>query len=113
MLATIDSLLTDNVAPQLQPSLSVASNSVTKPLTEHLLATAIVDPCLAPFDWQPYLQLLRLSTSPKATMDREVRELARFLLLKAVARDLDGTILSPPAEIDELWHALLQFPGQY
>ncbi|RKO86204.1 hypothetical protein BDK51DRAFT_47157 [Blyttiomyces helicus] len=88
---------------------------------ERLRARAIADSWpyfvlaerLATFDGQPLLKLLRFSTHPNAEMNNEIRELARFLLLKAVKRDLDGTALSPPAQIDELWHLLLRFPAQY
>ncbi|RKO92142.1 hypothetical protein BDK51DRAFT_30106 [Blyttiomyces helicus] len=68
---------------------------------------------LATFDWQPLITLVELSAYRKVKMYDEIRELARFLLLKAVKRDLDGTILSPPTAIDHLWHLLLQFPVQY
>ncbi|RKO86203.1 hypothetical protein BDK51DRAFT_47155 [Blyttiomyces helicus] len=61
----------------------------------------------------PLLELLRLSILPNANMDQEIRELARFLLLKAVKRDLDGTVLTPPAQIDEVWHLVLQLPSEY
>ena len=34
-----------------------------------------------------------------------LREYKRFLVLKVVLKDFDASVLSPPAEVDTLWHA--------
>ncbi|RKO91695.1 hypothetical protein BDK51DRAFT_43679 [Blyttiomyces helicus] len=69
--------------------------------------------CITAFRWHPLLWRLPLWTNPNAKMDQDICELAQFLLLKSVKRDLHCSILSPPAGIEKLWHQLLQFPSQY
>ena len=40
-------------------------------------------------------------------------ELMKFLYLKAMRGDVDGTLLSPSPELDEAWHALMLRPSLY
>ncbi|RKO91694.1 hypothetical protein BDK51DRAFT_29765 [Blyttiomyces helicus] len=68
---------------------------------------------LATFKWKHPLKLLWLASHLNAKINKEISELAGFLLAKAVKHNLEGTIFSPPSEIDELWHLLLRFPLEY
>jgi len=42
-----------------------------------------------------------------------ILELVRFLMLKALFRDMDASLLSPSLAVDTAWHALLQHPKLY
>jgi len=42
-----------------------------------------------------------------------IHELSRFLVLKALTRDVSATLLSPSFLVDKAWHAFLLFPKDY
>jgi ubiquitin C len=42
-----------------------------------------------------------------------IQEFKRFMVLKALYRDVDASILSPSGAVDEIWHAFLLFPKDY
>lgn len=62
---------------------------------------------LSEFNFGRLLETL-LSASPSVLL-----ELARFLALKALNRDINNRILSPSIIIEKLWRCLLLFPRDY
>ena len=65
------------------------------------------------FDWARVQQDLMVSGILLEKQDIILRELVRFFAIKAMLRDIDGTILVAPPLLDDLWSYLLQFPKDY
>ena len=46
-------------------------------------------------------------------VQEKIKEFKRFVILKALYRDVNASILSPSYQVDQVWHGLLQFPLDY
>ena len=69
------------------------------------------------------LEYLRIATAAfsfdfskleKSSTNKDVLyEFKRFMILKALYKDTSASILSPSAEVDEVWHRMLLYPVDY
>jgi len=48
-----------------------------------------------------------------ANVKSQVKELQRFMILKALAGDVEAETISPSGPVDELWHILITFTKDY